>query len=1154
MKQPAINKTDHCQFPPAAQLPRGAWGAVNLSWAMVAIVVLTLMIQPARAQTVVITPQTPNYWVGANTTNGLGAGSNAVVVTSGNGSPIVLAVTGQPAGLATVLSTNNFTNSVSLGLVFSATNVAAGTYPLTISASGAASYSTNATLFVVPQWAFTNGTANWSSSSSWSSGVAPGVNDSVYIENLTGSTARPGFTNIVDVSTSIQALILLGDNDANLALASACAMQIPANVTLSVLGTNGFAIGNKTSNSTRPLYTFSGAGSLVVSNPAANFVVNNAGNARATTVLMTNLNNFSATVSRFSVGDVSLLNQGLYGPVADSLALARTNQITALFADNYLAPSFNTSIQFANLADLTGGSLVNTAFQFALGTSNQIFADSIGVGRGKSAGSGSSPFSIFGPTLRFWPALSNSVAPTASAYIRGTNGGRMSLLAVGVDSGTLATGNNCQGNIDLRGGTVNLQVDQIWLGRNRTNSVTARVVGGLYFDWGTINANTVIVGNMQYTNATAQIAGYLLVGTNGTLTVNSNLVLGLTPTNVTGFSTQAGAASGQIQINRGGLLQANQITVGLYSTNAITIAAGGTLAVSNTIASPAAALSTLTINGGGLTLNMNGANTLVYVTNLVASGGIINIGSITGSSTFTHLISYAPGGGEAASFIAGSVPAGYNATLFNNNTTHTIDLTLTAGTPKALLWQGYVNNTWDNSTKNWLDTATLLATNFTTGDSVAFDDTGAFSAINVAEDVVPRQAAGFNGIAMTNNSLSYIFTGSGGIRGAASFVKYGTGSVEVDNYSEVALTVNQGSLTGSGTIGSAAIATGATGLWLGSGTVLGNVVNSGSLTNVGTIKGALTTQTGSSLTYNLGTVNGALTMQAGTYLYNSGTLNAVGAATVTTNSMLVNGGTINGTSLTVAIGGNLTDLVLNSAGVSPGSINVGTLIINGTFNPGGSAIGTTKVTDYDNNGNQQGAPNGRIQLSAGSVTTLQFNSTNVQPYTKLLSQSQVYGPSVTSKSINGCTLLITNVGPTSFAAGQTFKFFGQYYTDGNPGNAGLNTTNTYPIVKPNVPGPGLLWDLSQLYASGTIGVISASSVQINLTNSFAVFGGTNIVASLTWPPSFVGNGWLQQQISTLTNGLSTNWTDVGQSDYVNTISLTNTVTGGSAIFYRFVRP
>ena len=1156
MKQSFLKYRDNAKSTRSGHLPDWAWAATKPAMICLALVVCALSALPARAQTVTINPQTVNYWTGVNTSNALGVGSNSVVMSGANGvATINFALAGQPVGLTTTFSTNSCTNTISLGLFLAATNVAAGAYPLTLSGSGAASYSTNVNLFVVPQWALTNGTANWGSGPNWSGGSAPGSSDSVYIEDFTGNSARQGFTNIVDSSRTIQSLILLGDNDANGSLADACAMQIPTGVTLSVLGTNGFAVGNKTSSSARPLYTFSGAGTLVVSNPAANFVVNNAGNSRPTTVLMTNLYNFSATVNRFGVGDVTLCAQGLFGTVSDNLSLAQTNQITALFADNYSGLSFNNSIQFAFLGDLGGGSVIN---QFALGISNRIYADSIGVSRGRSPGSGASPFAFFGPTLRFLPMLSNSVSPIASAYIRGTNGGRMSLLAVGVDSGTSANLNNCQGVVDLRGGVANLQVDQIWLGRDRTNSSAGRVLGGLYFDWGTVNANTVIIGNMQYTNTTALTAGYLLVGTNGTLNVNSNLVLGLTPANVTGFASQAAAVSGQVQINNGGTLRASQVTVGPNSTgNAITINAGGTLDVTNPVASSAIMLSGLTNNGGGLTLHVNGNSTLVYASNLTASAGSsINIASVSGISSFPatiHVISYTAAT-TPGNWGAGTVPAGLSATVANNPGNNSIDITLGLGSPKSVLWKAYANNTWDLSTYNWVDLNTGLHTNFATGDKVAFDDTASASSIIVSGSVVPSQAAG--GMQMTNTTLAYTFTtassgdGSGQILGGASLTKVGTNSLTVDLYAEFDASVNAGSLstTAYGTIGSAIVAGGAA--LSNGGTVLGSLACSGTAVNSGTIDGALAVQTLGIVT-NSATVNGSLSMQTSSLLYNAGTFYAIGSPTTGTNSTLVNNGLIYGSSLT--IGGTLVSLptVYDTTG-GPGSINVGTLTINGTFEPGGNSIAITTVTDWLPNNSELGNPNGRVQLAGGSQTILWVNKTVSPENTVVLSQNQGFGPSEVAKGINGGRLVISNTGP-AFVAGDTFQFFAAYYTGGNIGNAGLNTTNAYPVLEPSAPGPGLVWDLSNLYPGGTIGVINASADQMTLTHNATIIG-TNLVTELSWPAGFIGNGWVQQQVNSLATGLSTNWTDLGPTAYVNDIFLTNVISANSAVFYRFVIP
>jgi len=50
------------------------------------------------------------------------------------------------------------------------------------------------------------------------------------------------------------------------------------------------------------------------------------------------------------------------------------------------------------------------------------------------------------------------------ASFRNTNGGRMNMVGVGIDSGTSGPGSNARGVLDLRGGVVDMLVDTMWLG------------------------------------------------------------------------------------------------------------------------------------------------------------------------------------------------------------------------------------------------------------------------------------------------------------------------------------------------------------------------------------------------------------------------------------------------------------------------------------------------------------------------------------------------------------------------------------------------------------------------------------------------------------------------------------------------------------------
>jgi hypothetical protein len=1059
-----------------------------------------------------------------------------------------------------------------LSLQLAVTNATAGANSLTISATGGASYSTNVNLFVVPMWNQTNSgfSGTWATSGNWSSGALlnGGGSDSVLIEKLIPTP----WTNVVDASQKIQDLIYLADAD-DASTANGLNTTINSGQTLSVLGTNGFYMVHKTITGTKPFFKFEGAGTLLVSNPVANFGVldGEPNGTRFFTVNMSNLNNLAVYVKHFGVSDSSLNN--IVGPYNQAqqtaLFLAKTNLITAYGTDNYYGLNWNAAVQYQRCDISMNGA---QACHFNLGVSNGIYADSVAIGHGNNVGSGSTAFGILAYPLRFTPTVTNETAPFASAVFRNTNGGRMSLFALGVDCGpgNLGQAANNRGMADFRGGNVDMLVDQIWLGANRTNAGPSVKddQGGLYFDWGKINANSIIAGNQLYTNYTQPIIGYILVGTNGTLNVNSNLALGLTlsnpvgnPSAVAGFEGVAAAVSGQVQINNGGTLRASKITVGQYSSNnVVTVNVGGSLVVSNTIADINKGLTTLSLDGAQLTFSVLAGITNAYVTNLntTTTASKININSAPAGQSTNVLIVY-QAANQTPNIGIGTLPAGFNNMQIAVDTVaKTVSLIISTNQPKNLVWRGGANAQWDHVSLNWQDTNTLAITKFTDGDQAIFDDKpGVPTTISVVDTVNPGQSG--NGIVVNNATNQFTFANGGGLIGSGTLAKNGTNSLEIDCTSSVGVQLNAGILNvnSGGSIANATTLAGTT-LNVGStGAVGGGVTAAGTLQNSGVIFGGLTLQTGASATSS-GILSNSVSMQSSTTLNNSGTMTAIGSLTIATNSTLVNSGTIYGSTLTVNANGTLIDTVPGSAANSAGSINVATLLVNGTFYPGGNglAIATTKVTDYDySSGSGVGNPNGRVQLGAGSLTVIKVNSTNTQPNTKIFSLSQVFGPSGAAKAINGCTLLISNIGPTAFSAGNTFKVFGNYINDTVIGNAGLNTTNCYPIILPTVPGPGLVWDMGQLYASGTIGVIAASSVQITLTNTVTLISGTNqIVAELSWPVDFIGSGWLQQQNSTLTNGLGTNWNNVGASDYVNDIFLTNTITPGSSVFYRFVRP
>ncbi|HTR41546.1 MAG TPA: hypothetical protein VMH87_08030, partial [Pseudomonadales bacterium] len=114
--------------------------------------------------------------------------------------------------------------------------------------------------------------------------------------------------------------------------------------------------------------------------------------------------------------------------------------------------------------------------------------------------------------------------------------------------------------------------------------------------------------------------------------------------------------------------------------------------------------------------------------------------------------------------------------------------------------------------------------------------------------------------------------------------------------------------------------------------------------------------------------------------------------------------------------------------------------------------------------------------------------------------------------------------------------------------------NSFPLILPPTPGPGLAWDLSHLWPGGNIGVIVPPVV--TLTNSITRTS-TNIIGSFSW--SSDQYGWvLETQVRALTNGVSlsnTNWTRIAGSNTNLTEVITNTIQSGTnAVFYRLVFP
>src|SRR6185436_4746845 len=249
-----------------------------------------------------------------------------------------------------------------------------------------------------------------------------------------------------------------------------------------------------------------------------------------------------------------------------------------------------------------------------------------------------------------------------------------------------------------------------------------------------------------------------------------------------------------------------------------------------------------------------------------------------------------------------SLGAGFAGYVLDNAANKTVDIYITTNAPNALRWVGSVNADWDTTTLNWV-TTTGVSTNFTIGDTVTFDDSSARANINIVGSVVPGQAG--TGVTLTNTTRNYTFSG-GTIAGTALMVKQGTGSLTIDNTKQGPLTISAGTVNGSGAVGSATVASGATLNY--SGAVNGGLNSAGTVFNAGTITGPVSITGGSFVNSNIvDTVPGVMTVTNNSVVTNYGTISINGNAQweVFAGCTLANFGTINNNFLRMNLGGTL---------------------------------------------------------------------------------------------------------------------------------------------------------------------------------------------------------------------------------------------------------
>lgn len=514
--------------------------------------------------------------------------------------------------------------------------------------------------------------------------------------------------------------------------------------------------------------------------------------------------------------------------------------------------------------------------------------------------------------LAFNPALVNSVpAPTAS-FGGSATGGRGN-IQVALNGGSPNA--PAHGVVDLSGGQVTVLADLIRLGQGGDTAV-ASALGVLSFDNGSINANTVVVGDQSASSAGAG-AGIVNVGTNatqganGTLTVNNTLTLAsVTGTPVTG-------SAGTLNIN-GGAVNADVIVSG---GGVATISLNAGVLSTRTAGTAANPLSALAASNSRLQVKITSTASTNVVTSSLTTGGTTNVIDVLslpsiGSYPFQiPVVSYAGAiGGSGFNFGVGTVPPLAVGYISNNTANGTVDLVLTDG-PRTMRWTGANSGDWDTTTANWFASSPV---NYADGSFVSFLDGATTASVNLTAAFAPGS------LTVSNTSPDYTFTGSGYLTGPNGLVKTGSGKLVfahsgVNDYAGTT-TISAGTLQ------------------VGNNDASGNLPSGGSVNN----SGALVFARNDSIAINNVISGAGQVVQAG-----GASLVLSGANTFTGSLLVTNGSTVqvgNGTGLgtgagaTIVANGSTLDIngnYLNSEPITLSGSGVGG---NGAIVNGGGAV------------------------------------------------------------------------------------------------------------------------------------------------------------------------------------------------------------------------
>lgn len=450
----------------------------------------------------------------------------------------------------------------------------------------------------------------WSTAGNWLPSGSPGAADDAQFSNTVTVANAATVNNIVSANQVVRSLWYRQTNGGY------HNTVINPGITLTLSNTaaaNLLLVGSEVDNGLNYAFTntISGVGgtltiadtnlnsAMVIRQPSVT-----AGAHRATLDL-SGLDNFNATVGRVLVA----VEANIRRP-AGTLLLAKTNTIFALGTQG--SPLDHTPLPGITLGD--GGNNGGNAI-VQMGQTNAFFTDSFVVGREKSPGG----------VLQFNPSFTNN---DPVAYLRGRTAARIAYLSVADNAGQQTSNTRTTGQADFTGGTLDAQVDSIYLGRGMNGAGGGSATGTLTFEKGILDVNTLEVGYQQAGNAGAVSSGTLNVNGTATLLVNNDLRLARYPGGTF-------LPVGTLNINGGTVAVAGDIVDG-GGTNTINVK-NGILDMQ-----PAGDLTPGNVSAQTIIVGTNGVGTIANAGTINATTLILGAGGSIGGATTISLGSLSP--------------------------------------------------------------------------------------------------------------------------------------------------------------------------------------------------------------------------------------------------------------------------------------------------------------------------------------------------------------------------------------------------------------------------------------------------------------------------------------------------------------------------------